>query len=202
MKLSLSRRGFLLAAVAGICLLPFTSNAANIIVGAGSDVSYLLLESPNLGVRTYEVHYTYNSSTPLDAAFLLEQAKAGGSALNYTLINYGTSSAPNYFVNSILLNGTPESGSVAPPWTYWTHWVSGGWGYQAADYSFDPGAVPFGSWTVGYGISARTIQPGSTDALFLSDGNSAPSVSAIPETSSALLALLGSVVIFKRRRQD
>jgi hypothetical protein len=202
MKLSQTRRGFLLAVLAGTCLFSSISHAANILVGSGSDISYLVLQSPNLGVRTYEVRYTYNSSSPTDAAFLLAQAKAGDAELNYTLLNYGSPSSPNYFVDTVSLNGTPEAGSTAPPWTYWTHWVSGGWGYQNPDFSFNPGAVPFGTWEIGYGISARTIQPGSTDALFLSDGNSTPSIAPVPETSSAVLAMLGSLVIFKRRRNS
>lgn len=202
MKLSQTRRRFLLAVIAGNCLFPSISHAANIVVGSGSDTSYLILESTNLGVRTYEVHYTYNSSLPTDAAFLLAQAKAGDATLDYTLLNYGSPSAPNYFLDTVSLSGTPEAGSSSPPWTYWAHWVSGGRGYQNPDYTFNPGAVSLGNWEIGFGISSRTIQPGSTDALFLSDGNSSPSVAPVPETSSAVLVILSSVMIFKRRRNS
>lgn len=203
MKSSQSRRGFLLAVVAGTCLFPSASQAANIIVGTGSDTSYLILESTNLGVRTYEVRYTYNASAPQDSAFLVAQAVAGDSALGVSLADYGNAQFPvNYFVNYFSLDSVEEWGSSSPPWTYWVHWVAGGEGYQNPDFSYNPGAAPADSWTLSYGISTHTIQPGSSDALFLSDGNAAPSVAPIPETSSALLAVLGSAVIFKRRRRN
>ncbi len=205
MKLSQSRRGFLLAVIAGACLIPSISHAANIIVGSGSDTSYLILESTNLGVRTYEVHYTYNASAPQDSAFLIAQAVAGDSALGVSLGDFPTEQFPvNKFVNYFSLNSVEEWGSSSPPWTYWAHWVAGGLGYQNGDpdYDFNSGAPAAESWTLSYGISTHTIAPGSSDALFLSDGNSAPSVAPIPETSSALLAVLGSVVIFKRRRKN
>lgn len=204
MKLSQSRRGFLLAVIAGACLIPSISHAANIIVGSGSDTSYLILESTNLGVRTYEVHYTYNASTPQDSAFLIAQAVAGDSALGVSYSDFPNDDFPvNLFVNYFSLNNVEEWGSSSPPWTYWAHWVSGGLGYQNDEtFDFNPDAPPSGSWTLSFGISTHRIEPGSSDALFLSDGNSAPSVAPIPETSSALLAVLGSVVIFKRRRKN
>lgn len=202
MKSSQSRRGFLLAVLAGTCLFPSVSQAANIIVGTGSDTSYLILESTNLGVRTYEVHYTYNASAPQDSAFLVAQAVAGDSALGVSLDDYGNAQFPvNYFVNYFSLNSVEESGSSSPPYIYWAHWVAGGAGFQNPDGSYNSGAAPAASWTLSYGISTHLIQPGSSDSLFLSDGLVEPSVAPIPETSSALLAILGSVVIFKRRRE-
>jgi len=181
--------------------LPSVSTAANIIVGTGSDTSYLILESTNLGVRSYEVHYTYNSSAPQDSAFLVGQAVAGDSALGVSLSDFGNAQFPvNYYVDYFSLNGTQEWGSSSPPWTWWAHWVAGGLGYQNPDTTYNSGAAADDSWTLSWGISTHTIQPGSSDALFLSDGMAQPSVAPIPETSSALLAILGSVVIFKRRR--
>lgn len=199
MKLNITRRGFL-GALASLCLFPSLCPAANIVVGTGNDTSYLILQSTNLGVRTYEIHYTYNAAVPRDALFLLSSAAASDPALGYSLVNYGTESAPNYFLDSISLNGVPESGSFAPPWTWWTHWVAGGWGSEAPTYDFDPGPVAFGTWKVGYGISSRTIEPGSSDLLFLSDGSVAPAFSPIPEPASLVLLASGSFLIFRRRR--
>lgn len=203
MKSSQSRRGFLLAVVAGACLFPSVSTAANIIVGTGNDTSYLILESTNLGVRSYEVHYTYNASTPQDSAFLVGQAVAGDSALGVSLSDFGNAQFPvNYYVDYFSLNNVEEYGSASPPWTWWVHWVAGGTGYQNPDTTYNSGAAADDSWTLSWGISTHTIQPGSSDALYLSDSTVQPSVAPIPETSSALLAILGSVVIFKRRRRN
>ena len=194
MKLSQIRRGLFLVAIAGTCLFSSISNAANIIVGTGNDTSYLVLQSTNLGVRTYVVRYTF-SSGPYNARFLFDQAIAGDASLSASFGQFGTFGnppVPNYYVISI--NG--ESSAT----DYWAQWVSGGLGYQNPDYSFNSGAPALGEWTEGYGISTHTIAPGSWDALFFSDGVSKPSVAPVPETSSAILAILGSLVIFKRRR--
>lgn len=201
MKLSPSRRGVFLAVLAGYCLSPLVSYAANFIVGSGNDTSYLILESTNLGVRTYEVHYSYNPTTPQNSAFLIAQAVAGDPALGVSLADYPTPQFPvNYFVNYFALNNVQELGSSSPPWTYWAHWVAGGAGYQDTNFNYNSGPVDAASWTTSYGISTHTIQPGSSDSLFLSDGIAAPSAAPIPECSSALLAILGSVIVFKRRR--
>ncbi|MEO5917503.1 MAG: hypothetical protein ABIS50_24960 [Luteolibacter sp.] len=197
MKLSQSRRGFLAVVIAGACLLPSVSSAAITVIGSGPDSSYLILESPNLGIQTYEIHYTYNSLNPQDAWFLLSQVATEES---YTVAktNYGSESEPNYYISSI--NG--ETGTSTFPYLYWAHWVSGGLGFQGPgpDYNYDPGVPPLESWTAGYGVSTHLIAPGSSDALVYSDGSSQPSFAPIPETSSAVLGVLGSFVIFRRRR--
>jgi hypothetical protein len=199
MKLSQSRRGFLaVIIIAGACLLPSVSCAATTVVGMGPDTSYLVIESPNLGARTYEIHYTYNSSASQDGYFLLSQVVAFDSNYALSLSNYGSMASPNYIVDSISYNGVPEAGAIAPPYTpYWAHWVARG---QAGFPTASP--QPAGAWSFGSGLSSpyRLIAPDSWDALFFSDGSSAPSVAPVPETSSALLGLLGSLVIFKRRR--
>ena len=205
MKLSQSRRGFLAVVVAGACLLPTVSSAATIAVGSGPDSSFLVLESPNFGVRTYEVHYTYLPGQQQDGYFLLSQVLSFDSSITANLGNGGTAEVANYFINSFTYNSVIEEGAPDPPYTpYWVHWVSGGKGFQdqPPTYSFNPGVPDPGIWTTGYGISApfRLITPGSWDALYFSDGNSAPSIAPIPETSSILLALLGSLAIFKRSR--
>jgi hypothetical protein len=199
MKLNQSRRGFLLAVLAGVCLLPSISRAAYINVGTGNDTSYLVLESPNLGTQTYAVNYTYDMNQPQDGYFLLSQvAQATTSTLTMDIINYG-SGTPNYILNSITFNGTTEINASSSPYTpYWAQWVSGG---EAGYPSESP--VASGTWSFGSGLSDpyRLIVPGSTDALYFSDGNTAPTVAPIPETSSAMLSIIGSLVIFKRRRR-
>ncbi|MEX1116239.1 MAG: hypothetical protein WEB53_13380 [Akkermansiaceae bacterium] len=200
MKLNQTRRGFLLAVVAGACLFPSISNAANIIVGTGNDTSYFVLQSTNLGVRTYEVHYTYSPGTSQDGFFLLSQVLALDTSVIASLSNYGTLASPNYFVDSFMYSSVTETSVSSPPYVpYWAHWVSGG---EAGFPSASP--VASGAWSFGSGISApyRLIAPGSWDALSYSDGSGAPSVAPIPETSSALLAIIGSLVIFKRRRNS
>ncbi len=197
MKLSQSRRGFLLAVVAGTCLFPSISHAANIIVGTGNDTSYFVLQSPNLGVRTYEVRYTYSPATPQDGYFLLDRIRTIDSSISLALSNFGG----QYFLDSLTYNSVTEANDFTPPdySPYWAHWASGGEaGYPAAS------PINSGNWTYGSGISSqvRLIAPGSWDALYYSDGLSAPSVAPVPETSSAVLAILSSVVIFKRRRSS
>lgn len=201
MKLSQPRRGFLAVVIAGVCLLPSISSAATTVVGTGPDTSYYVLQSPNLGVRTYEVRYTYNASLLQDEYFLITQVLAGDTSLTASLDNsFGTPSNPNYLLNSITYNSVTELGVSTPPYTpYWAQWVSGGQaGYPTAS------AVTSGSWTFGSGMSApyRLIAPGSWDARYFSDGGSPPSIAPVPETSSALLVILGSLVALKRRRQD
>lgn len=201
MKPNQSRRGFLAVVIAGACLLPSISSAATMVVGTGSDTSYYVLQSPNLGVRTYEVRYTYNASLLQDEYFLINQVLAGDTSLTADLDNsFGTPSNPNYLLNSLTYNSVTELGVSTPPYTpYWAQWVSGG---QAGFPTASP--VTSGSWTFGSGMSApyRLIAPGSWDARYFSDGSSAPSIVPVPETSSALLAILGSLVAFKRRRHD
>lgn len=202
MKASSNHRNFFRSSIAGLCLLPFTASAANIVVGTGSDHSYLVLESGSLGQRTYEVYYDSGAGAQ-DAKFLLTQALAGDSSLSATFFNYGTSAEPNYYVDSINGEHGSGSGTIESPYTWWVQWVAGGQGFQNPDYSFNPGAAPQDTWTQGYGISSpnRTIAPGSWDALVLSDGSQLPSVGLVPEASSLLLGALGAVLLVRRRNR-
>jgi hypothetical protein len=198
MKLHILRQGFLLAALVGPCLLSSAAKAATIVVGAGPDSSFLVLESPNLGARTYEVHYTYSSSASQDGYTLLSRVLLSDPTLTAGLVNYGTVLAPNYIVNSFTFNSITETSTASSPYVpSWAHWVSGG----AAGY---PSASPIasGTWDFGSGISSpyRLIAPGSWDALFYSNGSTLPSIAPIPEASSALFGIVGSLLLFRRRR--
>jgi hypothetical protein len=196
MKTHPFRRGVVLSAVAGLVLLSSVARAANIIVGTGGTTSYVVLESGNLGVRTYEVRYTAASGQ--DGRFLLDQVLAGDSSLSMVFINYGSIPAPNFILDSITANSVTETNTGFPTYSpYWAHWVSGG----AAGF---PTASPVtsGSWTVGSGMSSpyRLIAPGSWDAYVFSDGTGQPSVAPVPETSTLTLAALGALCIVRRRR--
>jgi hypothetical protein len=195
MKLSQSRRGFLAVVIAGACLLPSISSAATTVVGTGPDTSYFVLESPNLGLRTYEIRYTFNSTTPQDASFLLDQVLVADSSVTASFLNFGTPTAPNLFVSSFTFNLVTETGGSNP---YWAHWVFGG---EAGFPKAEP--VTASDWVSGSGISSpyRLIAPGSSDALYFSNGSTGPSVAPIPEPSVALVALLGSFMWLASRRR-
>lgn len=191
MKSSPSRRGIFLAVLAGSCLLPSVSNAAVTVIGSGPDSSFLVLQSPNLGIRTYEINYTYNSGTQ-DGYFLLSQVLAAETSLLAVVPGAG-----NYFLQSITYNSVTEQFDGT---NYWSHWVAGGKGFQNPDFTYNAGDAADGVWSFGYGMSAHFIEPGSWDAFYFSDGTPVPSVSPVPEPSSALLCVFGSLVIFRRRR--
>jgi hypothetical protein len=196
MKTNTRRRGIALSALAGFALLSTAAHAANIIVGIGSNTSYLVLESTNIGVRTYEVRYT--SSPGQDGKFLLDQVLAGDSSLTMAFTNFGSIPAPNYILDSITHNSVTEINAGFPTFSpYWAQWVSGGdAGFPAAM------PVPNGSWTAGSGMSSpyRFIAPGSWDAYVYSDGSILPSVTPVPETSSLSFAVLGALLILRRRK--
>lgn len=200
MKLKTIRQGFFLAVLANTCLFPSVSSAATIVIGSGPDSSYFVLESPNLGTRIYEVHYTYSAETFQDGFTLLKQVLSSVPLISAGLINYGTVSQPNLIVDSFTFNSVTETSTSSSPYVpYWAHWVSGG----AAGY---PSASPTvsGTWSSGSGISSpyRLIAPGTWDALFYSDGSTLPTVASVPETSSVLLGAIGLLMLFKRRRNS
>jgi hypothetical protein len=199
MKLSQSRRGFLAVVIAGACLLPSISSAAITVVGTGPDSSYFVLESPNIGIRSYEIRYTYSSGTMQDTTFLLSQVLANDSSVTASILNFGSPAVPNLFVNSFTFNLVTETNVSSSPFRpFWAHWVSGGEaGFPTAV------AVSGSTWVSGSGISSpyRLIAPGSSDALYYSDGNTPPSVAPIPEPSATLIALLGSCLLLASRRR-
>lgn len=193
MKLSQLRRGFLAVVIAGICLLPSVSSAATTVVGTGPDTSYFVLESPNMGVRSYEIRYTFNSTTPQDAGFLLNQVLA-----NDSLVTADIAGTTNLFVRSFTFNSITEANTPTTPFVpSWAHWVFGG---QAGF----PGASPVtaSDWVLGSGISApyRLIAPGSSDAFRYADFDTKPSVAPIPEPGSLLLFAGASLTLFLRKR--
>lgn len=175
------------------------ANAANIIIGTGADTSYFVLESPNIGTRTYEIHYTFNSSDPMDSWDLLQIVDSHESDLTISAFNFGDEAAPNWFVNAITWGAVTETGVSEPPYSpSWTQWVSGG---QAGFPSASP--IDSGTWTSGSGLSApyRVVEPGSWDALKYSDFVTQPTVNPIPEPSMGVLAMAGCLFVLRRRKR-
>lgn len=188
-----------LAALALACAFSTVAHAANIVLGTGADTSYFVLESPNIGTRTYEIHYTYNSSDPLDTWDLLQIVDSHESDLSVLAFNFGSEEAPNWFVDSITWNGSTETGVSEPPYSpSWTQWVSGG---QAGFPSASP--VGSGTWSSGSGLSGpfRIIEPGSWDALKYSDFVTTPTVNPVPEPSMGILVLAGGLLVLRRRKR-
>jgi hypothetical protein len=185
--------------VAGSFLFAGITHAANIVIGTGANTSYVVLESGNLGVRTYEIQYD-SSSGPYDGKFLLDQILANDSSVAMSFNNFGTVSSPNFFLNSITFNSVTETNQASPPFTpYWVHWVSGGAaGFPVAS------AIPSGSWYLGSGMSApyRVVSPGSWDAFVFSDGSVEPSVAPVPEPSGLVMVSMVAGLFACRRRRS
>lgn len=174
MKPTHTRRGCFLAAAGMLCLSsPFPIQAAAPIpIGTGPDRSFFVIESPNIGTRTYQIHYTHDPASPKDGAFLLNQIAGSDSSLAFQIFG-----STNIFVNAVTFNGVTETGASAAPWVpFWAHWCAGG----GAGF---PSAQPISSfsWTSGSGLSwpYRAIAPGSWDGLIFSDGATSPTV-ALP----------------------
>lgn len=188
-----------LLALALACAFSVTAQAASIILGSGADTAYFVLESPNIGSRTYEIHFNHNASDPLDGWDLLQIVDSHESELSVEAFNFGSAEAPNWFVNAITWNGITETAvSEAPYEPYWAHWVSGG---QAGYPSATP--VDDGAWSSGSGPSGpyRIVEPGSWDALKYSDFITAPTVTPIPEPAMGVLVLAGGFLLLRRRKR-
>jgi hypothetical protein len=188
-----------LAALALASALTTAAHAASIILGSGADTAYFVLESPNIGTRTYEIHFTHNASDPLDGWDLIQMVDSHESDLSVEAFNFGSEEAPNWFVNAITWNSVTETSvSEAPFEPFWAHWVSGG---QAGFPTASP--VASNTWTSGSGPSSpyRVVEPGSWDALKYSDFVTTPTVTPIPEPSMGILAFAGGLLLVVRRRR-
>lgn len=172
--------------------------AAVIQIGTGPLISNFVLESPNIGLRTYAIHYDGGGGGPVDTYDLFVAVLAAEPDLDVTIFNFGTPSEPNYFINDITWDGVTETNTGIDPFVpTWVQWASGGEsGFPAAS------PIPAGQWTLGSGISSpfRLIEPGSWDALVFADFSTLPSVVPVPEPQGVILIALGAIVLTTTRR--
>ena len=177
-----------------------TSNlVAVMVVGAGSESSFLILESPNVGLRTYEVFYDVEEGSLLGSDDLLTIVDGADALISLAL----GGDPGNRFLNAVTFNDVTETFDGS---NFWTQWAAGGEGGGFFDYENlvfvpVPEPLPSGSWTFGSGSSApaRIVQPGSSDAYVFS-ASALPSIDPIPEPSSGAL-LFGSALLLAIRRR-
>ncbi len=175
-----------------------------IVVGTGNDISYLVIEAAEFGAPLeYEFHYTFDAMAAIDSYTMITAIDAADASLSFDFTNYGTSDAPNYFLNSITYNSVTPS----DPDLFWAQWVSGGKsGYPTGV------DIASGTWTSGSGVSApyRTLTPGSWDGFIFNgetDPNppydvisAPPSITPVPEPATLVLLAIGGIAVLWRRR--
>ena len=173
-------------------------------VGTGSDSSFLIIDSPNIDERTYEVFYDFDSANPLGADDLLSIIGSEDSSIMFELGNFGDPT--NQFLNSITFDGVTEAGGDNIGWIQWS--AGGGAGFPT------PNPIEGGEWTLGSGVSApfRAVEPGSSDTviftnpLFNEAGDFVPAPPSfdpvvVPEPSGLALLAFGSLLLVGRRQR-
>jgi hypothetical protein len=162
--------------------------------GSGPDTSYLVIQAADFGAEPlfYAFNYTYEPGNPLDGYAMLSTVVAGDPLLDAVILNFGTVSEPNYFLDSITYNSITLTNTGAPTFSpYWAQWVSGGEaGYPTA------GPIASGAWEFGSGSSApyRYLAPNAWDGYVFNDGSAAPDITPVPEPGSAWLILIAGGV--------
>jgi len=158
--------------------------------GMGPDTSYLVIQAADFGPEplVYSYNYTYEPGNPLDGYSMLSTVVAGDPLLDAMILNFGTVSEPNYFLDSITYNFITLTNTGTPTFSpYWAQWVSGG----KAGF---PTSVPIasGAWEFGSGMSApyRSLAPNSWDGYVFNDGSAAPDITPVPEPQSLWLIVL------------
>lgn len=174
-------------------------------VGAGPDVSYLVIDESDLYSTplVFAYHYDYDTNNPLTGYSLLTNV-AAGSALSVSSTYYTNGGLGNNLDSLTFNSGNTIASAQAPDdsGTYWSYFLSGG-----LDGDIEPELV--GQWNyANYGIDSRIVTPGSWDGWTLASYSSdfttysfPPSVT-VPEPNTMLLFLLSlaSSYLFVRWR--
>lgn len=186
-------------ALGAIWAIGTTSSFGQIVIGTGTDASYVVIEASAFGAPlVYEYRYDYDVLNPLTGYALMDAVDAVVMDLEFTWVNYGTVDDPNFFLNAVTYQSQTLVNTPFPDYgPYWAQWVSGG----EAGY---PSAAPIadGVWAYGSGSSApyRYAAPGSWDGFVYNLGIDPPSVSPVPEPGVlGLLALALGPLLWRRR---
>ena len=189
-------KGLWIGSVVSSCLVWQAAGA--IVVGTGADSSFLVVESPNVGMRTYEVFFDFEAANPLGTDDLLALVDSADA-----LISFAFGGSPdNQFLSSVSFGGSSEAFDGT---NFWAQWVAGGQAGvgPAPDFAPQPAPIPSESWTFGSGVSApfRIVEPGATDVISFSDGSVPPNFAPIPEPSATVLVVGGLLLGLARRKR-
>lgn len=120
--------------------------------------------------------------------------------------NWGTVENPDYFVDSIGydLTGDSSNDHYQEGWwdsdTYTGEW----WSYHTYDEDTNPWAAGQTWESPSNGMSGRQLSNGSWDGWYFTDGSggspSSPTAAAIPEPSTFIMVILGTLILYWRRR--
>jgi len=182
-----------------------------ITVGAGPDISYLVIDESDLYSTplVFAYHYNYDTNNPLTGYSLLTSVAASSSLVpSTTLYGGGLGNALDSltYQGGATITGTNASDYSAG--TYWSYYLSGG-----LDGGIDPDVA--GQWNYAtYGMDSRTVTPGSCDGwtfasytdygITTTDVPPSVAIAAVPESNPMLLVLLSlaSSYLFVRWRRS
>lgn len=171
------------ASASGQSILDDLIVSDTITEGAGDNTSYLVV---TFGATTGNAYaFAYHWDTPTDAFGMIDALSSGVSELTIGVIDYGTVSQPNYFIDNIAY--AAELGDAGQ---YWSQWEG-----------FHDAALDDVAWVGGQGISNVQLADGLFVGLsnpFSLDPADAP-VLPTPEPGTAAV-LLASLAMLCRRR--
>ena len=140
---------------------PDTTNPLAISVGAGPDVSFVVVQSEGLSSRplVFAFHYTNSASPPMTGYGMLVAIRNAVPEFDFATTQYSFGKS----LDAFRFQGTTVTSSTSPDGNsglYWSYYLCGG--YDGS------GAVVTNGWSYSqYGFESRTITPGSCDGWTL-----------------------------------